>query len=71
MGRHLLKSDLANKLCRIDGLDLCGRPVDWPDAWIWHTADLTSFDAYEPYSVVMANFVLHHFEDEKEDRLNL
>ncbi len=47
----------------IDGLDLWTRPVDWPHDWGWTQADLTTYDNYSPYSIVMANMILHQFKE--------
>ena len=63
LGRHLHKTVLANSTCQLDGLDLCSRPLDWPANWNWHREDIRTFDRYDEYEVILANFVLHQFED--------
>lgn len=46
------------------GLDLWPRPQGWPGAWGWKQEDLLAFSEYSAYPVVVANFILHQFEDE-------
>ena len=64
LGRHLRRTALNNGVSKLDGLDLCSRPPDWPEGWTWHKCDLRSFADYDRYSVILANFVLHQFDEE-------
>jgi hypothetical protein len=54
---------------RYSGLDRWTRPAEWPEEWSWIQADLLEFDRYADYTVVLANLILHQFEDEKLRRL--
>jgi hypothetical protein len=49
----------------VDGLDLWPRPAAWPPGREWHQADLTKFDGYGAYPVVIANLILHQFKAEE------
>src|SRR5690606_33001245 len=61
--------DLARRLrsagvpFELDGLDLCPPPPDWPQARRWWRADLSRFNEYDGYDAVIANLVLHQFDD--------
>lgn len=46
------------------GLDLGRRPERWPDAWAWRQADILSEDALDGADVVLANLILHQFDDD-------
>ncbi len=48
---------------KVDGLDLWKRPDGWPPDWSWHQADLTSFDHYSPYNIILASMILHQFKE--------
>jgi SAM-dependent methyltransferase len=52
---------LSQRGVDVDGLDRCPKPAAWPSQRTWHEADLTTFDRYSDYSVIVANLVLHHF----------
>jgi 2-polyprenyl-3-methyl-5-hydroxy-6-metoxy-1,4-benzoquinol methylase len=54
---------LAAKGIPIDGLDLWPRPADWPAGRTWHRKDLRAFDGYGAYDVIIANLVLHQFNE--------
>ncbi len=71
---------LARKVCaampglaaRYYALDLAPCPPDWPAGATWHQADLWSEAARALLAgarVVVANLVLHHFQDEELRRL--
>lgn len=47
------------------GLDLAPRPESWPEDWSWTQADLLRYDCYSSTDVVVANLVLHHFDEEQ------
>jgi hypothetical protein len=49
--------------CVYAGLDLAPRPEHWPGDWPWLREDLAGFDAYDGYDVILANLILHQFED--------
>ncbi len=65
LGRYLLKSLKAHKHLKIDGLDICSRPKDWPGNWGWHQTDLKTFTGYNQYSVILANLIFHQFKDKE------
>jgi hypothetical protein len=54
---------------RVRGLDLVARPVDWPTAWPWTRGDMLDPAVDLSGDVVLANLVLHHFEDAALERL--
>ena len=64
LGIYLRDKCLTDAQIRIDGLDLCSRPIKWPENWAWHQCDLREFNDYGHYSVILVNFVLHQFEGE-------
>lgn len=47
------------------GLDLWPRPQNWPEPWEWYQADLLTFEQYADYPVVVANLILHQFENDE------
>lgn len=51
-------------LPRLHGIDRCGRPPAWPEAWPWSTADLLEHPFDETCPVVLGNMILHQFRDE-------
>ncbi len=53
---------LHRKGVGIGGLDLCSRPSSWKNAWPWHRIDLTVFEDFCHYSVVIASMIFHQFE---------
>lgn len=57
---------------RYHAVDLAPRPADWPQEASWHQTDLWSSNAADLLSgatVLVANLVLHHFEDAALHRL--
>lgn len=48
----------------VHALDLCGPPTDWPDPDTWISGDLLKFQKFANYTHLIANLILHHFEDE-------
>jgi hypothetical protein len=60
MGQSLIRRGIP-----VDGLDLWPRPPAWPPGREWHQADLTRFDGYGAYPVVIANLILHQFRAEE------
>lgn len=59
--------ELGERLARCgivaDGLDVWPRPVGWPAGAKWHQADLTSFEGWTDYDVVIGNLIFHQFDD--------
>ena len=58
---------LDDKVCRrkgvrMGGLDLCSRPSSWNNCWLWHRIDLTLFQDFCHYSVIIASMIFHQFE---------
>ncbi len=51
------------KILRYDGLDLCPAPYDWPESSRWWHCDIQEFDQWLEYDIVLANFILHQFDD--------
>ena len=62
-GTGELGRKLAAQGVRIDGLDLWPRPADWSADCAWHRADLRAFEGYGEYDVILANLILHQFND--------
>lgn len=52
-------------LARVDALDLCPPPKDWPSHSRWHRADATTFTDFNAYDWVVTNLLLHQFSDEQ------
>lgn len=46
------------------GLDVWSRPPDWPPGWDWIQDDLVSFEGYANFDVLVANLILHQFEED-------
>ncbi len=68
-GSYLAKRLNHDFPLKIDGLDLWSRPLNWPQGWNWHQADLTNFENYSPYSFITASMILHQFEESDLRRL--
>ena len=62
LGNFLMRADLLNGH-NYAGLDLWPRPLDCPREWTWHREDLLAFQNYSQSPVVIANLILHQFED--------
>ena len=57
---------------RYTALDLAPRPCDWPAEFGWLQADLWSREgaaAFATANVVVANLILHHFDDTRLEHL--
>ena len=52
-----------------DALDLAPEPRDWPEGGDWFQADALSFGYMAVHAVVVANLVLHHFDEGQLGRL--
>ncbi len=63
LGHHLGKRNRLPATVRIDGLDLWQRPSLWPESWGWRREDITAFSDFGRYNFVLANLILHQFED--------
>lgn len=63
LGHFLARRSLGNFSGPVAGLDLWARPAIWPADWQWIRGDLTTFDDYSHYNVIIANMVLHQFND--------
>ncbi len=50
-------------LARWTGFDLVSPPGDWPASWGWHTGDCLQSGHLCEAPVLVANLVLHHFND--------
>lgn len=46
------------------GLDRCPRPSRWPGYWDWFQDDILTFTDYDSFTVLLANLILHQFDDE-------
>ena len=65
LGRRLEKRGRLPAGFRIDGLDLWRRPGMWPESWGWLSEDLMTFSAFDRYDFVLANLILHQFDDDQ------
>lgn len=63
LGKHLERSTLRDPSIPLTGLDLWSRPSFWPERWDWLQEDIRSFNGYDRYPVILANLILHQFED--------
>jgi hypothetical protein len=46
------------------GLDLWSPPQDWPLEWEWQQEDLAGFDGFDDHTVLLANLILHQFDEQ-------
>jgi len=55
-----------NEQVKLSGLDIAPRSSCWPKNWEWHQRDIlkTAVES-PPADVVIANLILHHFEDDE------
>ncbi|TVR51009.1 MAG: methyltransferase domain-containing protein [Puniceicoccaceae bacterium] len=54
---------------RFTGADLQPPPPDWPRCWGWLRGNIFELSSFSGYDAVLANLVLHHFEDDALRRL--
>jgi len=55
---------------RLSALDLTPRSPAWPAAWDWHQADILATASAAPAcDLVLANLILHHFQDDELARI--
>jgi hypothetical protein len=64
-----LRAACGGKLPHYCGLDLWSRPPDWPREWDWAREDLLESERFSEYTVIIANLILHQFDDEQLRRL--
>lgn len=50
-------------------VDLIPAPENWPDQALWHQGDLLEYNSFGCNNVLLANLILHHFEDDQLARL--
>src|SRR5690625_4907727 len=63
LGRFLQKKS-SQKPLDYCGLDLAPRPADLPADWQWFQDDLTKFNRFGDFTILLANLILHHFEND-------
>lgn len=51
------------------GLDLCSRPAHWCEQWERHQIDISKFERWGEYDVVLCNLILHQFEHDVLERI--
>jgi 2-polyprenyl-3-methyl-5-hydroxy-6-metoxy-1,4-benzoquinol methylase len=51
------------------GLDLCRRPLDWPQPARWFQTDVLEFTDWAGFPVVIGNLFFHHFEGDQLRRI--
>jgi len=54
---------LTEAVLDLSGLDLCRRPLDWPQPAAWFQTDVLKFDRWDEFPVVIGNLFFHHFDD--------
>jgi hypothetical protein len=47
---------------KLAGLDLCGRPPNWPQQAPWFKTNVLGFTDWAAYPVVIGNLFFHHFD---------
>jgi Methylase involved in ubiquinone/menaquinone biosynthesis len=61
--------DIASRMLKQsypwDPLDLAAMPEWWPRAARWYQADALTFNYSPSHAVIVANLVLHHFDDQQ------
>ncbi|MGF1449471.1 MAG: class I SAM-dependent methyltransferase [Opitutales bacterium] len=63
LGAYLNRRGILPDSVTVDGLDVIARPATWPEQWTWHQGDLTRFDGYAHYDGIVANLILHQFDN--------
>lgn len=63
MGMQLLKSRTVDVSCSYCGVDLIPKPACWPVNWQWWQQDLMQTHLDTHHRVLLANLILHHFEE--------
>ncbi len=54
---------------KIDGLDLVPTPKQWPQELNWWQSNILNFTNWNSYPIVMANLILHQFQDQELKQL--
>ena len=62
LGLYLRRKGILSGNCRYTGVDLIGRPPDWPAGWDWVRQDLRTLEFPAGTRTVIANMILHQFE---------
>jgi len=65
LGQHLRARGVVTGSQTYTGLDTAPRPQSWPGDWPWLQADLTAFDQWEDYDIILGNLIVHQFEDDQ------
>jgi hypothetical protein len=63
MGQHLLRRGILSPEDACSGVDLAGRPADWPATWEWSQCDLTDYRFDDSCRVLTGNLILHQLSD--------
>lgn len=69
LGLYLKNNDHLHFGSLYMGNDLIGPPPDWPCDWSWNQTDLLALDLNGTYSTLLANLILHQFNDEELARI--
>lgn len=59
---------LANRF-GLDGLDLHAAPTDWINRLKWHQANVTTFEGWSSYRLIISNLFLHHLSHDQLAKL--
>lgn len=60
LAKRLLKTGRIGSYCAIDRMPC---PPDWPAEWTWRQCDIAEAGDFEGSDVLLANLVLHHFDN--------
>jgi 2-polyprenyl-3-methyl-5-hydroxy-6-metoxy-1,4-benzoquinol methylase len=55
---------LNARMPNVAGLDLCARPLDWPQTATWFQSNVRDFTGWSDYPIVISNLFFHHFDPE-------
>jgi len=69
LGNFLVKAIPTLRKEQYIGLDLWGRPSEWPKNWGWEQADLLEYSPDKVPDIFIVNLLLHQFEDDPIQRL--
>ena len=61
-GDGRLAGQLNLEPANVAGLDLCGRPANWPTRSRWFKTDIIDFEGWANYPIVIGNLFFHHFD---------
>ena len=66
LGAQIARRLGTGNLASFNGLDIAPRSPLWPEKWDWHQRDILEVAAESPATdVVIANLILHHFENDE------